>query len=407
MSSMLEQAIIDAAALREAALKNAEQSLIEKYAPQIKDAVQAMLEDETPSKKMKYEGRFVNVVHEAEDGMVTVSENDGKPFVVNESELSEATDDELLQEEEMEMATGGSPDASGDDVITAPFAGNPTSDDNQPVKLNLTIQDMEDNFEIDLGKLEKEIENELGGAPFPEEDTTSIADMGDELADLDLGGLGGEEEGDDAPEETDDAGEALLELLDILEGNVILEEEIEGDMSEQKDGTFQSFEPLLYWYEEMQEAADEHSSDEEEENKEVTEEGGELYETIDLLKSQNEQLETVVYKLNDKLEETLLSNAKLLYQNRVLADASLNERQKDKIVEAISKAESPKEARHLCETLRTTVGSSKNKGPKSLNETVNRKSNLSGIINRRQNLNESKNSDDSFVKKMQKLAGIK
>ena len=33
MSSMLEQAIIDAAMLREAALKNAEQSLIEKYAP--------------------------------------------------------------------------------------------------------------------------------------------------------------------------------------------------------------------------------------------------------------------------------------------------------------------------------------------------------------------------------------
>ena len=33
MSNMLEQAIIDAAALREAAWKNAEQSIIEKYAP--------------------------------------------------------------------------------------------------------------------------------------------------------------------------------------------------------------------------------------------------------------------------------------------------------------------------------------------------------------------------------------
>ena len=35
MSSMLEQAIVDATALREAALKNAEQAIIEKYAPQI------------------------------------------------------------------------------------------------------------------------------------------------------------------------------------------------------------------------------------------------------------------------------------------------------------------------------------------------------------------------------------
>jgi len=37
MSSMLEQAIVDATALREAALKNAEQAIIEKYAPQIKE----------------------------------------------------------------------------------------------------------------------------------------------------------------------------------------------------------------------------------------------------------------------------------------------------------------------------------------------------------------------------------
>ena len=46
MSSMLEQAIVDAAALREAALKNAEQAIIEKYAPQIKEAVDSMLESE-------------------------------------------------------------------------------------------------------------------------------------------------------------------------------------------------------------------------------------------------------------------------------------------------------------------------------------------------------------------------
>ena len=40
MSSLLEQAIIDASALREAALKNAEQAIIEKYAPDIKEAVE-------------------------------------------------------------------------------------------------------------------------------------------------------------------------------------------------------------------------------------------------------------------------------------------------------------------------------------------------------------------------------
>ena len=44
MSSMLDQAIVDAQALREAALKNAEQAVIDKYAPEIKAAVNSLLE---------------------------------------------------------------------------------------------------------------------------------------------------------------------------------------------------------------------------------------------------------------------------------------------------------------------------------------------------------------------------
>ena len=46
MSSLLEQAIVDATALLEAALKNAEAAIIEKYAPEIRDAVNTLLEQE-------------------------------------------------------------------------------------------------------------------------------------------------------------------------------------------------------------------------------------------------------------------------------------------------------------------------------------------------------------------------
>ena len=45
-SSMLEQAVIDAEALKEAALKNAEQSVLEKYSGEIKNAVQSLLEQD-------------------------------------------------------------------------------------------------------------------------------------------------------------------------------------------------------------------------------------------------------------------------------------------------------------------------------------------------------------------------
>jgi hypothetical protein len=390
---MLEQAIIDAAALREAALKNAEQSLIEKYAPQIKEAVEAMLEKDEP-KKMKYEGRLVSVVHEADvDGNVTVSEAGGKPFIVSESELSEATEGDILQEEEAMADSGMGAGEATVDNITAPFAGNPTVNPSQDIELSLDVEEIEDFITIDLGKLEQEMSQELESADMPEED------LG---AELDLGDLGGEEEAEAPVEEPED--EMLQELLDLLDEHGVLEEEIEVDMKEDKDGTFRTDEGTLEYYNEMEEAKEAHQDEEEEEKED---DSSELQETIDLLKTQNEKLESVVLQLNDKLQETLLSNAKLLYQNRTLGDASLNERQKDKIVEAIAKAESPKEAKQLHETLTTTVGSDQKKGPQSLSESVNRRSNLSGILNRGQNLNESKSSDDSFIKKMQKLAGIK
>ena len=80
MSSMLEQAIVDAQALREAALKNAEQALIEKFAPQIKDAVESLLESEgaEAKKKVSYEGKNYTL-QEIEDGKATIMREGEKP----------------------------------------------------------------------------------------------------------------------------------------------------------------------------------------------------------------------------------------------------------------------------------------------------------------------------------------
>jgi len=417
MSSMLEQAIIDAAALREAALKNAEQSLIEKYAPQIKEAVDAMLENDSSPVKMKYEGRIVSVVHEADgSGNVTISEAGGKPFVVKESDLSPMSENDLLQEEEMEMATmagaeGGAPLSS----IEAPFAGNPQMQSDEVVNLTLDVDALDHEIDIDLD----ELESELAGETMPEDDMTSIGTMGDELGlEDEMGDLLGGDDEEAAEEGTLDAGEEelqLQELMNLLNEYISEPETLEEIVSpggvegeETLDGWFGTSPGKEEYKQDQREAGENLEDDESEKEKDLEEDEGTaaLYETIELFKTQNKELESIVYKLSDKLEETLLSNAKLIYQNRTLGDASLNERQKDKIVEAIAKAESPKEAKQLHETLKSTVGSRKKKGPKSLSESVNRRSNLSGIINRRQNLNESKSSDP-FLEKMQRLAGIK
>ena len=46
MSSLLEESIIDANTLKEIAIKNAEQAIVEKYAHQIKEAVESLLEQD-------------------------------------------------------------------------------------------------------------------------------------------------------------------------------------------------------------------------------------------------------------------------------------------------------------------------------------------------------------------------
>ena len=46
MSNMLEQAIVDAKALREAAVKSAEAAIVEKYNDEVKDAVSKLLEQD-------------------------------------------------------------------------------------------------------------------------------------------------------------------------------------------------------------------------------------------------------------------------------------------------------------------------------------------------------------------------
>ena len=44
MSSMLEEAIVDAQALREAAIQSAEQAVLARYSGQIKETVESLLE---------------------------------------------------------------------------------------------------------------------------------------------------------------------------------------------------------------------------------------------------------------------------------------------------------------------------------------------------------------------------
>ena len=120
------------------------------------------------------------------------------------------------------------------------------------------------------------------------------------------------------------------------------------------------------------------------------------------LTEKNNEYKQLIGELREGLQDVNLSNARLLYTNRVLRNTSLNERQKEQIVEAISKSDSVNEARTIYNTLQSTVKSTPSRGPRSLSEAINRPSSLIRATRK-----ESKEPNDVFAERMKKLAGIK
>ena len=84
------------------------------------------------------------------------------------------------------------------------------------------------------------------------------------------------------------------------------------------------------------------------ENKELKDKNNKLINDLIGIKSK-------VEKISWHLEETNLLNAKLLYKNQALSNGSLNERQKNNIVESISSAGSVEEVKALYEVLTSSV----------------------------------------------------
>jgi len=345
MSSMLEQAIVDAKALKEAALKNAEQAVIDKYSSEIKAAVESLLEN-----------------------------ND--------------SDEEVLQEE-----------------VRAPLAAGPEESEEQDVDVVLEYEFNPDDFDITLNaaKTKEDKEQDAQNASI-EEPAVPPEPAGEETGGDALGGLEGLLEEGIQEEDDDDLLSEILSLLDEEEDEEILDESLVVDVDEVKHGHVVTDNSARKYDAELAMAKQE-SSAYKEEAEELEKQVGELNNSILMYQNKQEKLRTVLDDMKGKLEEMVIQNARLLYSNKVLRDASLNERQKSKIVEAIAKAETLKEAKTLYQTLKeTTVGTPKERGPKSLSESVQRKQVLSAHLPRRKQENTVQ--EQSFASRMKKLAGI-
>ena len=365
--SLLKQAIVDAANLKEAALKNAEQLILEKYSNEIKTAVDTLLEQE-------------------EGGLDLGGEAGAEEGAAPQEPAEETTFEEenLITPSYMEGEAITSKDGEMD------FS---TPDEGETVEINISPEELAQ-FLRDANQ------NDVGQYVDPKLDDLQNQ-MNDEEVEVDLSMLA--DLSDDEELGFDDEDE-MIELPDDLEGmERMVAEALNVDYIAQPHGDVGGGSDIDYEAA-IDMALTKAMSDEmQEENEEMKETLAELEEQVNHLTQENKRFKSVTLQLKDKLEESIVTNARLLYSNRVLISASLNERQKSKIVEALNKAHTVEEAKTIYETLQSTVNGTQG-STQTLSEAINRQSGRSSTLPRRTPEKETLN--EGAAARWKKLAGI-
>jgi len=360
MSSLLEEAIVDATALKAAALKNAEAVVLEKYSTEVRGAVNALLEQEG-----------------------------GDPFALEEEEGADGADASFIADV---------PYAFQNEEIDAPAE--------------------DELVEIDFSELKTRIaEEEAAGIETPEGDLNDALELAEEITDTMLDNDAEEDEAElggaaDRVNLEEDEDVALTQemISDLIEELVSEKVEYQGTPRPQGWASVNSADNSVEQAnnDAMRDALAAHSDEEEEEEVETAPDvvsDAALYEAkISDLTVSTRELRALLIESKDQLTKLNLENAKLVYQNKALSSASLNERQKDKIVEAVQSANSVEEANIIYETIQNAVGmtsSNNSSRPQTLREAVQRPVSL--LLNSKKN-NEA--TGDPKLGRMLRLAGL-
>ena len=374
MSNLLKEAIVDAKALREAALKSAETTIVEKYSDEVRQTLEKLLEQDELGTELDPQG------------------GEGTPEEIVDDVNLAATDDldntdgsglNNLPDTGEEVGVTVSLDALQEAVaaLEAELSESEEIEINEQDILNMLSED-DDEEELEEAKGEKGDADPLDGerAKF-DKDHDGVPD------------------GADKDKDDPDIKEESLDLDSIVDA---ITEKLEVDMGAELSGWAGASQEYMK-HEMEREMASRRSTDLEEELEDLKKAQEELVFENSQFKESLTQYKQATKELKESLQDVNLSNARLLYTNRVLRNTSLNERQKDTIVEAISKAGSVTEARTIFDTLQSTAQSTPKRGPKSLSEAINRRSNSSVIRASR----HEKTTSDPLAERMKRLAGIK
>ena len=359
MSSMLDQAILDAQQLREAALRNAESAVVEKYSDEVRERVEKLLEQEPG---------------EEDAGEMDLGMDDPAADPMADPAADPAGEEDPAQVAVMDSLPMGQ--AAGTDVV-----------------------------EIDLGAIMSAAKAE--GA---EDEKANREELADEVGIPELA----DEEQALAPEFSDEELEAAPgnrdEDIEIDEEELVevFKEMLNLDLPEEAEMELDAMahEDEHGYTEELEEVPVSNARDGQEKDEAMEsfiEEKLQLELNYNTLLEENNGLKALLVQAKDRLEEINLSNARLLYTNRVLKDDSLNERQRKQLAEHITNAQTVDEAKTIYETLKRTNSSRPAKKANTLSEAISRGS--STVISSRK---EVPSTDNNPVKnRWAKLAGLK
>ena len=390
MSSLLEQAIVDADALRTAALKNAEAVVVSKYATQIKEAVDALLEqpeeDEETGAMLGPDsdedvGKMPDAGQAGEELCPCPEEGEQQAFEISAKELLDAIRGEMGDEAGDGDEDMGLQEATelSDELVSQIMS---SASDEEEIEEEKEFPDLTGDGEVTQADILKGrgVELDEGGA---------AARTGNEDRDQGRDRMRADRLHEEDEDEVDEVDEALTPQADRAKPGrrhknpdgspAVQEEEIEitEDNLEEVVKEFLKVDvsPVNSGWAGVPEQVAEHNAElmmAQTQDDDFKEKYEALKGAYDKIAENNSKLKQLVLVAKDKLEEVNLSNAKLLYTNDVLNSTSLNERQKNKIVEAISNTKTVEETKVIYETLQSAVGSTQKSKPQSLSEAVSK-----------------------------------
>jgi hypothetical protein len=421
MSSLLEEAIVDARALKEAALKNAENIVLEKYSGEVRKALDTLLEQEEPAAEDDTLSEFTNEVPYAFQNEELDAPEDDEIVEIDFDALKARLEeeDEVVEEEDLNDALEMADDIAGGEM--APELEASAEEDAaelgaEPVE---PLEEGKDRFIIMKSSRALDDGKAQPSNAYSHPTTTKKAGVkaghvydSKEAAEKDAKKLGDVNPVGFAVVKL--AAEDLDEDIDLSEDFIKgLVEELVVDMIPRPQG-WSSVNSANNSVEQANNDAMEATVQahlEEQDEEEMQEETAPdvvcdhgLYESqISELTESNRELRALIVEAKDQLTKLNLDNAKLVYQNKALNSASLNERQKNQIVEAVQSANSVEEASMIFETIQNAVGSTPDQRtrPQTLREAVQRPTSL--LINSKRNNEATK---DPTMGRMLRLAGL-